>query len=286
MSVLLRVAYRAIFRTARRLERASQQLPLIEGAKHTHFQESWDHDTICDALLPEARVLMEPFAEDPAVDWSPATCLATPRDLRHIARTLFRRTADSDADADADAGDRALAVIRLLNQQAHRAGVTTESTDARTQMRVVISTVHSEEAMPGSHFYYKVLVTNPSQEVYTLVGRHWLFTAGEQRLEVPKFAAGVIGLFPVLQPGAAFAYVSKVVLDSDSVSGLPMRIDPEQRVPYMQGALLLHEDHMDHAQAQAAAEESQEDRGGQGGEGTKVFATIKIGPTPLDPSIY
>jgi uncharacterized protein affecting Mg2+/Co2+ transport len=281
MSVLLRVAYRAIFRTARRLERAGQLLPLIEGAKHTQFQESWEHDTICDALLPEARALLEPFAEDPAADWSPATCLATPKDLRYVARMLFRRPADSNTDAG-DAGDRALAVIRLLNQQAHRAGVTTESTDAHTQMRVVISTIHSNEAMPGSHFYYKVLVTNPSQEAYTLVGRHWLFTAGEQRLEVPKFAPGVIGLFPVLQPGAAFAYVSKVVLDSGAVGGLPMRRDPAQRVPCMQGALLMHQDCMDHAEAQAAAEENQ---GGQMGLGTKDFATIKIGPTPLDPSI-
>jgi len=56
-------------------------------------------------------------------------------------------------------------------------------------------------------FVYKVLVTNESPRAVQLLGRHWIITDSDGRVEEVK-GKGVVGEQPVLEPGETFEYTS------------------------------------------------------------------------------
>ena len=56
-------------------------------------------------------------------------------------------------------------------------------------------------------FAYHVRITNDGDETVQLVSREWIITDGEGRVETVR-GPGVIGEFPVLQPGDSHEYTS------------------------------------------------------------------------------
>jgi len=282
MAAVLRVAYRSILRVARRLEADGSKMPLFEGARRDKFQASIEHDKIVDIIRPELRSIIEHalvLKPNLKLAWNEGESAAflTACDMRTVARTIFENGMHDDSEPGPESGsevDKALTVIKTLNEQMHRTAVTTETPDEKTKLRVCISSCCSptegqraSSSGASSHFYYKVVILNPSMEEYIVVGRHWRFVAGNQVIEVPKFAPGVIGLFPVLRPGTAFSYTSKVVLDPDAMAALSMSKDPRGRTATMQGEFLLHDE-------QQTIFES------------GSFTTIKVRSTPLDSEVY
>jgi ApaG protein len=67
-----------------------------------------------------------------------------------------------------------------------------------------------ERSEPEQHrwFYlYTVTISNQGDETVQLIGRHWVITDAEGRIEEVR-GPGVVGHQPVLAPGKAFRYTS------------------------------------------------------------------------------
>ncbi len=61
-------------------------------------------------------------------------------------------------------------------------------------------------------FSYSITVKNGSEDTVQLMERHWLIESAERQIgEVT--GAGVVGVQPVLEPGADFSYTSSVVIN-------------------------------------------------------------------------
>lgn len=74
----------------------------------------------------------------------------------------------------------------------------------------VKSTYLPEQSSPkdGHHlFAYHVRISNVGSETAQLVSREWIITSAEGEVERVK-GPGVVGEYPVLQPGGAFEYTS------------------------------------------------------------------------------
>ena len=56
-------------------------------------------------------------------------------------------------------------------------------------------------------FAYHVRISNVGDEAAQLVSREWIITDGEGRVEQVK-GAGVVGEFPLLEPGESYEYTS------------------------------------------------------------------------------
>jgi ApaG protein len=57
------------------------------------------------------------------------------------------------------------------------------------------------------YFAYHVKITNTGSETAQLVSREWIITDGDGRVERVQ-GPGVVGEFPILEPGNAFEYTS------------------------------------------------------------------------------
>lgn len=67
-----------------------------------------------------------------------------------------------------------------------------------------------EQSDPGRQRYvfaYTVRITNIGAYPAQIIGRHWIITDGEQRIEEVR-GLGVVGQQPLLPPGETFEYTS------------------------------------------------------------------------------
>ena len=77
----------------------------------------------------------------------------------------------------------------------------------RVMVRAVYSAARSAPAEGLWFFVYRVTLRNEGAETVTLLGRHWVITDGNERVEEVR-GAGVVGEQPVLAPGQVFEYSS------------------------------------------------------------------------------
>ncbi len=66
-------------------------------------------------------------------------------------------------------------------------------------------------------FAYTITITNVGEGLAQLVGRHWLITDGQRRIQEVR-GLGVAGRQPALQPGASHTYTSGCELSTPSGS--------------------------------------------------------------------
>jgi ApaG protein len=69
----------------------------------------------------------------------------------------------------------------------------------------------SQPAAGQFAFTYTVQIANVGQAAAQLLGRHWIITDGNGRVEEVK-GEGVVGKKPMLEPGQAFEYTSWAML--------------------------------------------------------------------------
>jgi ApaG protein len=60
-------------------------------------------------------------------------------------------------------------------------------------------------------FSYTIQITNQSDQVITLLNRHWIITHGNGQVE-EVIGDGVVGETPELRPGSSFSYTSGAVI--------------------------------------------------------------------------
>ena len=65
----------------------------------------------------------------------------------------------------------------------------------------------SDPAKDHFVFSYTITITNTGDVAAQIVGRHWIITDGEHRVQEVK-GLGVVGQQPLLQPGESFEYSS------------------------------------------------------------------------------
>jgi len=97
-------------------------------------------------------------------------------------------------------------------------GRTMPSSDTTTHgIRVQVESSFSpERSNPAAHrwfFLYTITITNGGAETAQLLGRHWIITDGEGRVEEVR-GAGVVGAQPLLRPGESFQYTSGCPLET------------------------------------------------------------------------
>lgn len=145
--------------------------------------------------------------------------LVTPQILRTLVVKAFRsdsfaKPIDSSmkkATDETDEIDTAFEAIKLLNDQLLLAVNT--SVKETFKIRVAVTAVYDSQrasVLPGYHsFFYRVIIENNSEDVVQVLGRRWVFhSPGSESIIVPRFATGVIGQQPILNPGESFQYMS------------------------------------------------------------------------------
>lgn len=137
--------------------------------------------------------------------------------LREMIRTAFRTQLDDGCNPD----DEALRGLRMLNiQEMLSKSSSMEITEKGEQcrVRVVVTAVYDEarsDESRGHMFFYRVLFENMGSDCIQLMGRHWKFYSPNPPnlvTAVEKFANGVIGLYPTLNSGEMFQYMSLCTL--------------------------------------------------------------------------
>lgn len=82
-------------------------------------------------------------------------------------------------------------------------------------IRVVVKSQYlPERSSPASRQYvfaYSVRITNEGTQSAQILGRHWIITDGEGKVQEVR-GEGVIGVQPVLRPGQHFDYTSGCML--------------------------------------------------------------------------
>lgn len=82
---------------------------------------------------------------------------------------------------------------------------------------------------------YRVRLENRGAAVLQLLARHWTFTDSHgETVSVPHGSPGVVGLTPLLEPGAAFEYVSGVSLatpNGEMTGGFLLAVRPPSAAP-------------------------------------------------------
>ena len=74
---------------------------------------------------------------------------------------------------------------------------------------------HSQPFQSRWYFQYSVRITNEGEETVQLIGRHWIITDANGRVEEVK-GNDVVGEQPQLVPGESFSYTSGCPLKTSS----------------------------------------------------------------------
>ena len=84
-------------------------------------------------------------------------------------------------------------------------------------------------------FAYHVTIKNDGEEPAQLVGRHWVITDGNERVQEVR-GEGVIGEQPLISPGGHFEYTSGAVLETPvgSMHGSYEMVDASGELFYAQ----------------------------------------------------
>ena len=192
LTKLQKAVARNAFRQASKLSRAQSPLWLQSPPSPDEFQQY--------SLLSsteEALIHVYPSELSSLITKFPTRMIDGPT-LRKIVHEAFRLPLQSPDDV-------ALESLRFLNGQMNLSKTTSiETTEC---LRIVVTSLYDvdrEIDATGQHiFFYRVLFENISDtDVVQLMGRHWKFSCEDRVVsEVPKFGQGVIGQYPVLQPG-------------------------------------------------------------------------------------
>ena len=238
LSKLQRTVARSALRSARKLIEAAaasnsgvQNQLFVQTTPHASEFQNYRYD----ASELDALEHVYPPALKPLIALYPTRSVdgAT---LRQMVRSVCRQlptTADSSSSSSSSGSrggsssnnnssssnddDTALVALRLLSDHMKMS----ESTSVATTdgMRVVVTAIYdehaSQEAGHGQHvFFYRCTFHNVGQDLYQLMGRHWVFVDknGTVCAEVPKFGSGVIGQYPLLRPGQSFQYMSQTIM--------------------------------------------------------------------------
>jgi uncharacterized protein affecting Mg2+/Co2+ transport len=250
---VLKSVYKSLLKDCKSLERDGlSSISLVRDAFRYEFQSSRLMTDKFDMLIPEAKIYLKPaeatscLSVSSSLSWNSEhenfTYLSL-KDLRLLIGSYFRGELQiEENERNIDKVDQALSTMKCVNNQRLITPMVTvssfnEKKNAR-QIRVWSvakydphdteseSHIYSSDDI-NCHFYYKISIANTGYDPVVLVARHWLFKSGEQTIEVPKFAPGVIGKFPVIASGEVFEYNSKCVLNGEGE---------------MQGTLLFHDD--------------------------------------------
>jgi ApaG protein len=79
---------------------------------------------------------------------------------------------------------------------------------------LVLTQYLQDQSDPGKGLYafsYTIGIHNHGDEPVKLLARHWIITDGNNQVEEVK-GPGVVGLQPVIEPGAKFVYTSGAIL--------------------------------------------------------------------------
>lgn len=217
LSRLHKALYRAIFRYAREVDKSSSGLlyltsipmPEFEYQRFQLFSIKKESKEKAKTLVCtwKPRVALQSVLEAVNVDINSLRCVDS-KLLKSWTRSSFR----NKAVCSEDAGFEAIKELSLQLMLA-KAFKTTNASG----VRITAAPVYSEEnSTDGGHVYfYRISIENHSEKPIKLLGRHWIFESeGVPPQIVPKFALGVIGETPILQPGQGFTYMSSTKISS------------------------------------------------------------------------
>lgn len=143
------------------------------------------------------------------------------RDIKSAVRKHFKNNRNmepgDELDKEIDMGFKSLSYLSLLTKLSARSSVhVTENEDAK--VRVIVSSLFRSKIDASYQYFYRIRVENIGEVPVQLVGRHWVFrNSNEVEVSVvPKFAKGVVGNTPVIQPATGFQYMSQCFLNTQS----------------------------------------------------------------------
>ena len=147
-------------------------------------------------------------------------CAKLPLERLHTApsfRNLFLRTALVVARVTGGAGQRANRQQIRFHPAAFLGYSFTMRSFTETTAKITVSVEPSpleSESKPEEGVYafaYQISILNDSEDTVQLMERHWVIESAEKQVgEVT--GAGVVGVQPVIEPGAGFEYTSSVVI--------------------------------------------------------------------------
>lgn len=73
----------------------------------------------------------------------------------------------------------------------------------------------SDPARASYAFAYTITITNKRAEAVQLLGRHWIITDQNNKVEEVK-GSGVVGQQPLIQPGRSYQYSSGAVIQTET----------------------------------------------------------------------
>lgn len=142
------------------------------------------------------------------------TRLITSNSLKILIRQGYRDGINSD-----DGGATLFECIRLLNEQISLSRNT--SVKESFDVRIMVTAVYDDSRPTIVHsniysYFYRITIENRSQDTVQVLARHLLWQTATSKIEVPRFAEGVIGEKPILEPGQSFQYMSKTNLEFEN----------------------------------------------------------------------
>jgi len=228
---ITRAALRAVLRDARALSRAGAPLLLAPPLTVEAAARGYGRGGAAAAAPAPGALLAAAFPGLALGGLAPATAALAGADVARAARALFR-----EGGGGADAALAALARWHALRAAGatHSRAATAAAGGARVVVDVTtlfLPGLPLAAAAAAAHFSfaYRVRIANAGAARVQVVGRQWVFTdARGGAVEVPRGSPGVVGHAPVLEPGAAFEYVSGVALATpggEMVGSFQMRTD-------------------------------------------------------------
>jgi ApaG protein len=83
------------------------------------------------------------------------------------------------------------------------------------QVRTQYLSQQSDPARRSYAFAYTITITNQRSEAVQLLGRHWIITDQNNKVEEVR-GSGVVGQQPLIQPGQSYQYSSGAVIETET----------------------------------------------------------------------